>query len=312
MSLTIQTSLGAFMRQSAVSQPSEKKADAQSHAKPTEEIHKIARTDTSIIFGETDSATSSEDVAKEDPRVTAAAQEMGNARGRLVELVKELKRAQKIWANQPKELAKQVVRLAKELQKLLKTYMKAQKVYQELTGEAAKSLNAPQISVGGAVSVPSHSSQEKDAEDSVAVAKDAQADAQQAESDAEQAEATAQQAESAAEELSRSSDLSNAASAYKSVSFETERMDQTSKAIALREDYNFTRGVREVVIKLKEALEYTGKMLIVRGQRDDKDTKEIFKEGEKTFKELNEDLTDFQTEIMKAMPPAVNMIKVAA
>ena len=246
-----------------------------------------------------------------NPRIQAVSREMGRAKERLIELAKDLKRVQKIWATQPEERARQVMRIAKELKQVLKDYVAAQKAYRRLVGEISSGgMSVSGISVGTTGSMTG------------AMGEARQSNARS--SDAETAQAEAADTDMSSDVEKEAQDISGdkafveadralaARQAYGQVKFEKVRMDQTPEAYQLRQDYEFSRSVRDLLTKLKDDFGYSEKMLIVNNRRDDEDMKELFEEGRKLFKKVNEEVSKFQADIMREMPAAVGMVQLAA
>ncbi len=245
------------------------------------------------LSGETDAASD----IYENPEVQRYSREKNQALEAFDRLKEELKIVRKVWANDPEELAAQLVRLGKQLAKLVKQYQKAQKAMADILGKAS----------GGALTMPSFSMPVTTA------ATTPETEAQTAPSDMQQdipAEADMSEdlpddaIEDIPEEVATPPVQSDGLATYQKMTGKRVRLDQTPFATELRFDIQYAHGFREFATELRLELEYSQKK--APAMLGHSEAREEFMEDAHDFlKDLEKELFKYEGELKRAMPPAV-------
>jgi hypothetical protein len=235
-----------------------------------------------------------------DPKTRALEQQKERARLILDRLIEELKLVKKVWAHDPKGMAKQIGRITQQLKEALELYQSA---HEALKGGSNTIAGLPS-GISSATSLPSSTS-----------AANAQTSQNSYENDEHQAETSAAQEAPNSEfdndpdvmdtEDNMTADISaQAQSAYEKPQLEFYRLDRTDEALALKSDFEFVGFVRDLKTKLKETLDYMKQKAIVQLPKGAENSEE-FVDAEKEIEELEEELKDFEKDLKKQSPPAV-------
>jgi len=242
-----------------------------------------------------------------DPKTKAMEDQKNRAREALERLGKELKLVKKIWAHDPKGLAKQLSRITQQLREALELYKSA---HEALSGGSNSVVGLPSGVSNLAISASGSTSTQTETNDAQ----------QEAEKATEQADQAANDAEHIASDLETESEVETIAAVEKPTSSEFEktykkpqvefyRLDRTDEAIALRGDFEFVEFVRGLKTKLKETLIYTKQKAMVQLPKGAENSAE-FKDAEKVLEELDEELQDFEKDLKKQAPPAVMVSRI--
>ena len=247
---------------------------------------------------------------KQDPRITALSERKGRARGKLEELTKRIKLARKIWQYQPRELAKQLVSLSKQLKEILNEYKSVQKELAKLLGPgigaASGGVPAGLSGLTAAPPVPAGETEtaenEPEADSDVSEAQELDAHTSR-ETDTQTTEASA---ETDAPEVNESAPEATPGTSfsYGDTKFERVRLDQTPVAMELRSDIEFAAQAKGLSEMLKEAFQDV-KRWAIGFKQDSKDDQKLYDATEKVLNDLHKELRDYESELKRAMPPAI-------
>lgn len=253
-----------------------------------------------------ESQTDEETGVKENPELARYSREKSMAQETLQRLVEEYKIVKKVWANQPEEMAKQLIRLAKELAKVMKAFQKAQAAMAKILG-AQSGMNMPAISLPNTMGA-SLSSENANAGDSGDQAEHAADAAQSAENDANAAGALADDGKVEDTGLEPhqppDADLTRVAKAYARADTERVRLDQTPYANELRGDIEFASKARSLASKFRETFEEEHKKAMNLPGHSEEREKFLKKVG-KALEEFETDLMKYEGALKSAMPPAI-------
>lgn len=243
----------------------------------------------SLITDKVELTSASDEPAdiNENPEVQRYSREKNQAREAFERLVKEFKMVRKVWANDPEELAVQLVRLGKELAKVVKQYQKAQAALAEVLGKmTGPALNMPAL--GSSASVP---------------AKDT------TETAPSELSGGAEPVEPAAPQDAESPDVQQPLSAeglaaYQKMTGKRIRLDDTPFAHELRGDIEFAHGFREFATKLRHELEY-GIKRAPNMPGHSKEREEFMEDAHGFLEDLESELFKYEGALKRAMPPAI-------
>lgn len=219
----------------------------------------------------------------ENPEAQRYSREKNQAREAFDRLIEELKIVRKVWANNPEELAAQLVRLGKELAKIVKQYQKAQQALADVLGKSS----------GSGLSVPSMS-----------------APAQSANAP-EVGDTTSSEVQETSEVAIKDQPVSDPArsdafSAYQKAAGRRIRLDETPYAMELRGDIEFAGKARTFATKLREELEY-GQKKAPSLPGHSKEREAFMKEAHKFLEDLEAGLFEYEGALKRAMPPAIHV-----
>ncbi|MFC7291927.1 hypothetical protein [Hirschia litorea] len=309
MSLLVSQSVVSFYRP-PVSGETQKR---ESVAEPKQDLNALIRAqlnakETHAKAAELEAQEASKEV-QSDPEREALSRKKNQARESLDRIVKQFKIIKAVWANDPKEMARQLGRLAQDLKDAVKIYADAAKALGELSSAAP---NVSMVSVGRlAPSSNANEADERNADQDAEAAQEAEqavsASAVEGErfaADGEEVEASYVSAAGEERALSQ-----RAVNAYGDSDTKWVKAENSPQAAATRENLEFIGKVRGIAKKMEDELTYMKKKAIVSG--DGKaDKSEAFLEADEVFDELKEDLTDFEVEVRKATPIAGTMVSV--
>ncbi len=277
-----------------------------------------------------------------DPEKAQHYRKKNEAHEKIERLIKEFKMIKEVWANDPKEMARQLGRIAKQLKEAVKLFSDAAKAL----GEIGK--KGPNISALAAGTPPTSDKTsddagstagdaEKQVED-VEAAESASAYAENAEQDTEAAEPKShfltkhetqtekravrlkdlQDGKSVNDVYGKDDSASRRNAAQNAYGSQSENSDvkwvkakDSPQYMAYIGNMDFINKAREFAKQLKLEFEHAGKKGVFTLPEPPEKTEE-FKEAKKEFEELDEDLIDFEKEVKAAMPIPGTLVSVAA
>ena len=275
-----------------------------------------------------------------DPEKAQHYRKKNEAREMIDRLVKEFKMIKEVWANDPKEMARQLGRIAKQLKEAVKIFSEAAKALGEIgkKGPNISALAAGSPSVSAKASDDTGSTAgdaEKQVEDAEA-AESVSADAENAEQDVEEVEPKSHflakhetQAEKGGDRLKeledgksvnevygKEGDAASRKAAQNAYGAQADQSDvkwvkakDSPQYMAYIHNMDFINNVREFAKQLKLEFEHAGKKGMFTLPEPPEKTEE-FKEAKKEFEELDEDLIDFEKEVKAAMPIPGTLVSV--
>ncbi len=313
MSLLISQSNAAFYRPPVLGEAQMRDADnskalkAQLPKKTPEEFNAIIRSQ--IHANKTD-----EDVSglEGDPEEIALQRKKTQAREDIQRLREEFKVIKEVWANDPKEMARQLGRIAKQLKAAVKMFSDASKALGEI-GQSAPSMTT--MTTGSNIS--SASETEGQAEDRTQFEDDIDNKVEEAERGADVTLASTEQDQNAADGSvdGLASQRNAAQTAYSEQAEKTEtkwvKAKDSPQYAAYMDNMNFINEVRGFSKLLELEFEHSKKKAVftIAGKAE---KSEEFEEADKEFEELREDVIDFERDVKAAMPIPGTLVSVAA
>ena len=247
------------------------------------------------LSGESDAASD----IYENPEVQRYSREKNQALEAFERLKEELKIVRKVWANDPEELAAQLVRLGKQLAKLVKQYQKAQKAMADILGKASGgALTMPSLSMPVTTAAGAPETEAKTASSDMPNEQDIPAEADMSEDLPEDA------IEDVPEEAAAPPVQSDGLATYQKMTGKRVRLDQTPFATELRFDIQYAHGFREFATELRLELEYSQKKApAMPGHSEARE--EYMEDAHDFLKDLEKELFKYEGELKRAMPPAI-------
>ena len=215
-------------------------------------------------------------------RMDAPQRAKQQAKAKLIEIVKRLQILKKLFAGDPKEMARALKAIFKELRAAVKAYKDAGGEEFAMTGEAARSAVANDAA-------PSAQAASDDADTADAEEADTPAPVE----DAAPVEAEVQ--ETPPQEAPPQQTAQQGSAIYDAVA------GKMRKAIG-EDGLDFIKMVRSVIKAVVDVLE--GSRIQDKGRKRDKDTDKAFEEAGKELRDLNKDLEDMARDIRRAAPDA--------
>lgn len=271
--------------------PQTRSADSTQKADGTEKTFDLSKL--AYLKTETEDEDDSSAI-QEDPKVAQYSREKNQAKETLERLIKELKMVRKVWANDPEELAKQLVRLGDELKKVMEVFKKAQKALAALLKEQS-GLSSSMSGAMPNIAMPSAPAQTANTDDT---------QTREGEADTAPAENAADTSEDPDAGTINKSDLAQGLAAYAKADTARIRLDQTPYAYELRGDIEFAHGMRGFATSLRDAFdEVRKKAANLPGHSEEQE--KFFDDVEDYLKELESDAFDYVGSLQRAMPPAI-------
>ncbi|MBW8883092.1 MAG: hypothetical protein JF615_17235 [Asticcacaulis sp.] len=228
-------------------------------------------------------------------------------RQRLEEIGKRLKVLKKLFAGNPKEMAKALKQVFKELRAALKEYKQIMKDEIGMSAGAA-------ASVVPSESDAAPSATTADAGDGDKAAKDDKTDDAAAEKDEPVADTTAKAAEAGTEAAPKEATTDDTGDKSQTQAQGTVSYDEVVGAMrkSLGEDgIRFVKDLMGMVKEIDEKM-LTPARIQMKAQKPNKETDKAFEEVDKELKELREDMQKMQDDIKRDVPTVGMRLDIAA
>lgn len=255
------------------------------------------------------------DVAKamDSPSFKVKNDTKNRIRQKLQEIAKRLKILKKLFAGNPKEMAKALKGVFKELRAALKEYKAAMKDEMGMSASAAAGVVPPEAATADASMAQADTSDKKEAKDGEDAAKDDtdEARTETTEADGAKTDADATQKDGAPDDGTKtnSGDPTETAKPTGTVSY-GEVVGAMRQSIG-EDGMKFVKELVEFVKTIEDKL-LTPARNQMKMQKPNKDMDKAFEEVEKELKELKQDMQDMQDDIKKDVPTVGMRLDIAA
>ncbi len=313
MSLLIVQSNATLYRQPIIGETQERDSN-NSETSQTQLSKKTPEEFNAIIRSQIHANKTDEDVSEleGDPEEIALQRKKTQAREDIQRLREEFKVIKEVWANDPKEMARQLGRIAKQLKAAVKMFSDASKALGEI-GQSAPSMTT--MTAGSNIS--SASETDEQAEDQPPTKDDIDNTVEDAERSAQNGvDLSEQNMDGTDSSVSALASQRNAAQA--AYSEQVEKVDikwvkakDSPQYAAYMDNMNFINEVRGFSKLLELEFEHTKKKAVFTIP-DKAEKSEEFEEADKEFEELLEDVIDFERDVKAAMPIPGTLVSVAA
>lgn len=343
MSMLVAQSSVAFFQPSHIGQAQKRAPDAQ-QAPQTQrtEIPKKTPEEFNAIIREQIKADKTEETDPfhgVDPEKAQHYRKKNEAHEMIERLIKEFKMIKEVWANDPKEMARQLGRIAKQLKEAVKIFSDAAEALGEIS---KKGPNLSSIAAGAAPPVKTADDAEGSSQDAekqaeaLEASENVEADVEQIDQDVDQPKSNFLAKHETAEEKrserieqleagksvneiygkeDTASTRNAAQSAYGNQAEQSDvkwvKAKESPQYMAYLGNMDFINKVREFAKHIKLEFEHAGKKAVFTLPEPPEKTEE-FKEAKKEFEELDEDLIDFEKEVKAAMPIPGTLVSVEA
>lgn len=341
MSLLISQSNAALFRPPVLGETNKRDFEAQ-HSEKSQIIKKTPEEFNAIIREQIHSNKTEEKDPYHgvDPEKAQHYRKKNEAREMIDRLIKEFKMIKEVWANDPKEMARQLGRIAKQLKEAVKIFSDAAEALGEISKKGPNissiAAGAPAPSVKTADDAETSSQDAEEQAEAIESSENVEADAEEIDQDVEEPKShflakheTAEEkraerieqlesGKSVNEIYGKEDTASTRNAAQNAYGTQAEQSDvkwvkakESPQYFAYLGNMDFINTVREFAKQIKLEFDHAGKKGLFTLPEPPEETEE-FKEAKKEFEELDEDLIDFEKEVKASMPIPGTLVSIEA